>query len=123
MKWINPADRVPFVLEAERALPQEQQTRFILRPLLASDYVRFSQEIRDEDGELVNWVTYTTALLRYSLTGWEGPSAPQYVADAQGYPTDESLSRIPVDDRFSIGLASDALNKVGDNQAGKSPSP
>jgi hypothetical protein len=120
--WVDPTRKVPYVLEAERGKPEAEQTRFLLRVMSARDYVRFSQEVTfTTEGKVKNFVEYTTAILRYALAGWEGPGAPPFEVDAEGHPTEATLSRLTSDDRYELGLAADEVNRVTGDDAGKSP--
>lgn len=119
--WVDPTVRIPYVLEADRGKPASEQTTFYFRVMRASDHARFSDSVVvGDDDRIANWTHWRLALLRYTLVGWEGPSAPAFEADSEGYPTEQCLSRLHYEVRSELATAANEANKVTDEDAGKS---
>lgn len=110
--WTDPTKRAPYVLEAERARPPAEQTRFLFRVMRASDYADFADAVILGEGQVENYGRYLYLVLRNSLVGWEGAGVPAFEADADGHPTDETLSRIPHDDRWELARYADKVNTL-----------
>lgn len=119
--WVDPSTKIPYVLKEDREKPEAEQTTFHLRVMKASDHARFSDSVViGGDNTIENWTRWRLELLRYTLVGWEGPNAPPFEADADGYPTEDCLSRLHYEVRFELATAANDANKVTDEDAGKS---
>ena len=122
--WVDPTAKIPYVLKADREKSEAEQVRFLFRVMTARDYASFTDTLRTDDNDKVeNWAEYNFALLRFTLVGWDGPGAPPFEVDEHGHPTDETLTRIPYEDRWELARAADKANKVSDEDVGKSPAP
>lgn len=110
--WIDPTKETVYILEAEKDLPPEQQTKWKFKPMSASCYAKFSDLILVADGKISNYGEYVLAALKYSLVGWEGKDCPPFVLGKDGLPTEETLSRIPHTIRWELGRAADNANKI-----------
>lgn len=116
--FVDPNRRVPYVLEADREKPEDQQVRFLFRIMSAGDYAVFSDSLKwEEDGKAKNFAQWRLDLLRFTLAGWEGPGVPPFETDDDGRPTDLTLSRINFEDRWELCSAADKANKVTDEDA------
>lgn len=130
--FIDPNSRVPYVLEDERPLPalsgfgvsdgavssadearrleenarrDKIRTTYTLRPLSVGAHSRRTDQAVLPNSAKTAVGTFVYLTLRYGLVGWSGGGAPAFVADADGYPTDETLSRLPASVRNELTRA------------------
>lgn len=127
--FIDPNSRVPYVLEDERPLPalsgfdgavnsadearrleenarrDKIRTTYMLRPLSVGAHSRRTDQAILPNSSKTAVGTFVYLTLRYGLVGWSGAGAPPFVADADGYPTDETLSRLPASVRNELTRA------------------
>ena len=124
----NKIDR--YVLEADRKLPEEKRTVFLLKSLRHSKKVAMFSDIKLEkrviDGEEVEIperpVEYVTGLVRSSLCGWEnfktaeGEEIPFALDSDGGYAKDD---RKASDDSMTA-LTFDQINELSERVLGLS---
>ena len=130
--FIDPNSRVPYILEDERPLPalagfgdaveavssedearrleensrrERKRITFYLRPLSVGAHSRRTDQAILPNSAKTAVGTFVFLTLRYGLVGWEGSGAPPFVTDADGYPTDETLSRLPASVRNELTRA------------------
>ncbi len=118
--FVDPTAKIPYVLKDDREKPEAEQTTFFFRVMRASDHAKFSDAlVVGDDDKISNWTRWRLELLRYTLVGWEGADAPVFEADADGYPTEDCLSRLHYEVRFELATAANDANKVSDADAKK----
>ena len=127
--FVDPATRVPYVLEAERPLPpalssdgvacsedearrleensrrDKIRTTYLLRPLSVGAFSRRTDQAILPNSSKTAVGTFVYLTLRYGLAGWSGGGAPPFIADADGQPTDDTLSRLPPSVRNELTTA------------------
>lgn len=127
---LDPKQQLTFVCEADRELPEEEQTRFTIRALSAREQAQVQNEsvaVSAGGGETSTTVktgAWAIAVLNLGLLGWEN-FPPGEAADlefkAQGGGTsrkvsDATLSRIPSTVRNELAAAIWDGNLDGDGE-------
>lgn len=89
---------VPLVLNGDRYadLPESEQPRLLLKPLTKWETAALRQRIIGyENGSLADEGRILKSIIASSLVGWENfPDAGEFVAKADGIPTDETFDRL-----------------------------
>lgn len=120
LKTINPNTRVRYVLKRERALPDDKQTKWILRPLTSLDHL----EVYAQPGGV-----HVVEQLRRALVNVEGLTGEggtgeggkiEFMVDADGYVARSLLARIPLDDLLELARERSAAESITTEDAGKS---
>ncbi len=113
---LDPKSTYPYVLKAERDLPEAQQTVFHLRGLTVSEEASVSDSMilahSGSDELAFRAGTHQLTVLRFGLRGWErfcnaeGDEVP--FESTKGHPrhvTDECLDRLHPKDRAELAAA------------------
>lgn len=97
----NRIDR--YILEADRKLPKEKQTVFLLKPLRHSVKSNLIDgQTLEKEGKFANPITFVTLLAQHGIAGWEnfrtveGKEIP-FIQEGNKA-SDESLSSLLFDD-------------------------
>lgn len=106
-----------YVLETDRELPAEEQTKFFIKPLSARQNAQIQDGMRfnkTENGATIeNIGTHTLEILKYGLVGWENFN------DADGNPIkftknmDENIDKLCVEYRYELSGAIMELSNLG----------
>lgn len=123
--FIDPAERILYILEAQRSLPPEQQMRFTFRNLSVADEMDWREELAFEyvgerDARRAvpkDYSAWRARFLNYCLVGWEGPGTPEFKVDAKGRPTNETTARLHWEVAEELLRAADAINAFRDEDA------
>lgn len=110
---LDTSKAVPYVCAAERKLPKEQQTVWLIRPRSIADGKAIAQALKDDT------VTHGSIVaLRRCLKGWENflnadGTPAQAKHDQAGMLTEESIALIPWDvkDEVAGAIMADASFK------------
>ena len=125
--FIDPAERIPYVLEAQRSLPPEQQIKWTFRNLSVADEMDWREELVYEwEGEGENrravakdYSAWRVRFLNYTLVGWEGPGAPEFKTDLKGRPTTETTAQLHWEVAEELLRAADEINAFRDETDAK----
>lgn len=116
--FMVPGGTSPYVLEAQRELPEAERIRFQLRTLTPAEWAR-ATDVAGVDKDLWQGM-YGLSLLHAGLRGWQGPGAPPWTCDATGAPTEAAIANLSPDVRGELARAVYRFNTVGDVELGKS---
>jgi hypothetical protein len=116
-----------FVTPADQALPEAQQTKFILVPLSQDDFDEMQLKYADKPGETkpeVGAMVRLRETVRISLAGWRNfpladGSEAKFITNGDGRPTDETLKLIAPHDLLSIFKAINLKETLEPAEAGK----
>lgn len=107
MKALSARVPFPFVPQADRSLPKEQQTEFLLRPLSFLERAHIddvSWQFNDSGTAQLMRGTRRRLVLLCGLVGWSNFDGVPFVAEkstvvgvAADRPTEDSMDRIPLD--------------------------
>lgn len=107
-----------YILESDRELPAEKQTKFFIKPLSAKQaaVLQDSMKFSGEGTIMQNMGTNTLEMLKIGLVGWEN------FVDAEGNQIkftknmDENIDRLAVAYRYELASAIMELSNFGDKE-------
>jgi hypothetical protein len=121
---INLAVRREYVLERERALAPQEQTKWIYKPLSSVDRFQLN-ELFPAELRAVQTMSFSIEVLRRALVGWEnfklgGREVAFRVSQSTGRPTDETLGCVEPADLGELSVAAFDVDSLDEYQRGKS---
>lgn len=107
-----------YILECDKDLSSDKQTKFFIKPLSARQAAVMQDSISLVDGKasISNMGTYTLDVLKAGLTGWEN------FVDESGNQIkftknmDENIDRIPMEYRYEISSEIMNLSTLGESK-------
>lgn len=107
-----------YILECDKDLSKEKQTKFFIKPLSAKQSAAMQDSISLVEGKasITNMGTYTLDVLKAGLVGWEN------FVDVEGNQIkfvknmDENIDRIPMEYRYEISSEIMNLSTLGENK-------